>query len=111
MKRLFNHPSTKLWYLIGIMGLALSTFILLDEGQARTLSSVNTPTISSNNQSVLPSNPSSTISSKNSRTSSTNRSSHQATPAKSSKTLSHKKPAKKQAGLAILFLSLLAEKA
>lgn len=109
MKHLLHHPTARLWCLVGLTGIVLSATVLLDEGQARTLT---TPPPM---QSVKAQDPHATgivskadPSGKNRVAQSTNLTHHPEVVAQ--EMANEEKPNKKKFGLAILFLGMLAEK-
>ena len=109
MKQILNHPTARLWCLVGLTGMALSAAIFLDEGQARTLTtpppsqSLNIQTTHSTEAEAKVS-----ISEKNLGSQSPNLLPHPEVIAK--KMDDEAKSHKKKFGLAILFLGVLAEK-
>lgn len=109
MRPILHHPTARLWCLVGLTGMALSTIVFLGEGQTRTLTTP--PPI----RSVKAQDPHTTgmvskpdPSEKNRVAQSTNLTHHLEEVAREMAT--EEKPNKKQFGLAILFLGMLAEK-
>ncbi|MDH4192681.1 MAG: hypothetical protein OEY80_04760 [Nitrospirota bacterium] len=109
MKQILQHPTTRLWCLVGLTGMALSAAIFLGEGQARTLTTpppiesvraqdtYSTRTLSKS--SLLEKN----------QISPTTKPSHHP-EAVTQEMNNEEQPKKKRLGLAILFLGMLAEK-
>jgi len=109
MKQILQHPTTRLWCLVGLTGMALSAAIFLGEGQARTLTTPP-PVQSIKVQNTYPTGTVSKASplEKNQVSPSTKPTHH---PGAATQEMDNEeKSNKKRLGLAILFLGMLAEK-
>jgi hypothetical protein len=109
MKQRFGHPTTWLWYFLGLTGMALVATIFLEDGYARTLTTP--PLIQSvkvqDTHSMEMASKACPLP-KNGRLRSMLLNSH---PEKVGQEMDHEeKPNKKKLGLAIIFLGVLAEK-
>jgi hypothetical protein len=109
MKQPLDHPRTRRWCLVGLIGIVLSATVLLDKGQARTLTT--TPPM----QSVRAQDLHATGIASKPDPSGKNRVTQSTNLPHNPEVVPHEipneeKPHKKKFGLAILFLGVLAEK-
>ncbi len=109
MKHIFHHPTARLWAVSGLTGMVLLAGILLDEGQAGTMTTppiIEGTQIQNQNLQEIPKNSIVPVK-KSERESGPMNAREEGRPQDSVK---KQEPAKKKLGLALLFLGVLAEK-
>lgn len=109
MKQILQHPTARLWCLVGLTGMALSAIFFLGEGQARTITTPP-PVQSIRVQDTYPTGTASKASpSEKNQIPPSTKPTHQ--PEAVSQEMDHEEQShRKRLGLAILFLGVLAEK-